>query len=113
MKNKYIFPIFGIILVVATLAAYSLGKNSDVATINSFEDCVAAGYPVMEIYPEQCAVPGGELFTRNIVDPSAPLPPEGGSEEDVFCTMDAMECPDGSFVGRVGPNCEFEVCPSL
>lgn len=28
----------------------------------------------------------------------------------VACTMDAMMCPDGSFVGRTGPNCEF-VCP--
>lgn len=26
------------------------------------------------------------------------------------CTQDAMQCPDGSFVGRTGPNCEF-VCP--
>ncbi len=28
------------------------------------------------------------------------------------CTMDAMECPDGSFVGRTGPNCEF-ICPPV
>lgn len=27
-----------------------------------------------------------------------------------ICTMDAMECPDGSWVGRSGPNCQF-VCP--
>ncbi|RJQ33303.1 hypothetical protein C4568_04800 [Candidatus Parcubacteria bacterium] len=27
-----------------------------------------------------------------------------------MCTMDAMQCPDGSWVGRSGPNCEF-VCP--
>jgi hypothetical protein len=30
----------------------------------------------------------------------------------VMCTLDAMQCPDGSFVGRTGPNCEF-VCPEL
>lgn len=35
------------------------------------------------------------------------------SEEDfIACTMDAMQCPDGTFVGRTGKNCEF-VCPSL
>jgi hypothetical protein len=28
----------------------------------------------------------------------------------VACTMDAMQCPDGSYVGRSGPDCEF-VCP--
>jgi hypothetical protein len=27
-----------------------------------------------------------------------------------ICTMDAMQCPDGSWVGRSGPNCEFK-CP--
>ncbi len=31
---------------------------------------------------------------------------------EVACTMDAMMCPDGSYVGRSGANCEF-VCPPL
>jgi hypothetical protein len=31
-------------------------------------------------------------------------------KEPVACTMDAKQCPDGSYVGRSGPNCEF-VCP--
>lgn len=35
-------------------------------SITSFEECVAAGYPVMESYPRQCAVPGGETFTEEI-----------------------------------------------
>ncbi len=29
----------------------------------------------------------------------------------VACTEEAMECPDGSAVGREGPNCEFAACP--
>jgi len=28
------------------------------------------------------------------------------------CTMEAKLCPDGSAVGRTGPNCEFAVCPT-
>src|SRR4051812_22427583 len=27
------------------------------------------------------------------------------------CTMEAKLCPDGSSVGRTGPNCEFQACP--
>lgn len=27
------------------------------------------------------------------------------------CTDDAKQCPDGSYVGRSGPNCEFTACP--
>lgn len=29
----------------------------------------------------------------------------------VACTADAKQCPDGSYVGRTGPNCEFQ-CPN-
>jgi hypothetical protein len=32
-------------------------------------------------------------------------------DEPVACTMDAKVCPDGSAVGRTGPNCEFAPCP--
>ena len=29
-----------------------------------------------------------------------------------FCTQEAKLCPDGSYVSRTGPNCEFALCPS-
>ena len=32
-------------------------------------------------------------------------------DADVVCTLDAKECLDGSFVGRVPPSCEFAPCP--
>lgn len=31
----------------------------------------------------------------------------------VACTEEAKLCPDGSAVGRTGPNCEFAACPIL
>jgi len=34
--------------------------------------------------------------------------PDGGSQA---CTEEAMVCPDGSAVGRTGPNCTFAPCP--
>ena len=36
--------------------------------------------------------------------------PEPG-DDMVICTMDAKICPDGTAVGRTGPNCEFAPCP--
>ena len=33
-----------------------------------------------------------------------------GGEGEIACQMDAKECPDGSFVGRVAPDCEFAEC---
>ena len=44
-----------------------------------------------------------------LVNP-AEAPIRDRDEDMVACTMDAMQCPDGSYVGRSGPNCEF-VCP--
>ena len=32
-------------------------------------------------------------------------------KEEVACTLEAKICPDGSSVGRTGPNCEFKKCP--
>lgn len=34
-------------------------------------------------------------------------PPDGGKA----CTEEAKICPDGSSVGRTGPDCEFAACP--
>src|SRR3989338_2422272 len=33
--------------------------------------------------------------------------------ESVRCTTEAKVCPDGSEVGRGGPNCEFSPCPEM
>jgi hypothetical protein len=98
-------------------------------SVDSYDACAAAGFPIMESYPEQCALPDGRTFTREVVE-SAPdavpedrLPnqppdrvmpevsPQTPVYEGVACTMDAKICPDGSAVGRIPPDCEFAPCP--
>src|SRR3989344_2131130 len=32
------------------------------------------------------------------------------SDNQTACTQEAKQCPDGSYVGRTGPNCEFAAC---
>ena len=47
-------------------------------------------------------------------NPTGVTPVENTSSEipeGVACTMDAKLCPDGSYVGRTGPKCEFKACP--
>jgi len=34
--------------------------------ITSFEECVKAGYPILESYPEQCQTPDGQNFVHQI-----------------------------------------------
>lgn len=49
---------------------------------------------------------GGLFYIYN------PDPVEYKNPEDAgaVCTLDAKLCPDGSYVGRVPPNCEFREC---
>jgi len=42
---------------------------------------------------------------------SSPTPSQPAPPQEVACTMEAKQCPDGSYIGRTGPNCEFAACP--
>jgi|GEM_PF-415312 len=47
----------------------------------------------------------GGFFYRNVLEhPGAP------TVSGTVCTADAKLCPDGTAVGRTGPNCEFAAC---
>ncbi len=64
-----IIIIFLIIIVVLGVTAYfTMFKPGEapVTDINSFEECVSAGYQVMESYPRQCKTPDGKTFTEDI-----------------------------------------------
>jgi hypothetical protein len=47
-----------------------------------------------------------------VIDPLIDPLPKGDPVDLVACTQDAQLCPDGTtWVSRVGPRCEFAVCP--
>jgi hypothetical protein len=50
----------------------------------------------------RCLIPE----TSDMCPPASPAPPQKA------CTQEAKICPDGSSVGRTGPNCEFAPCPT-
>lgn len=64
-----------------------------------------------------------EVFVDSfeLYDVDEPLPPQADrlpearneSSQPAACTMDARLCPDGSYVGRVPPSCEFAACPGI
>jgi hypothetical protein len=37
---------------------------------------------------------------------------QGDGSTKTVCQTDALMCPDGTSVGRRGPNCEFAPCPA-
>ncbi len=48
------------------------------------------------------------------IEPNQPENQGPGFDSDgngPICTADAKQCPDGTYVGRIGPNCEFSKCP--
>jgi hypothetical protein len=45
-----------------------------------------------------------------LLKPAAIIDP---SPDMVACTMEALICPDGTGVGRSGPDCAFSPCPNL
>src|SRR6185503_18234909 len=49
---------------------------------------------------------GGAAFLTLKLPPPTPTPIQQA------CTEEARICPDGSAVGRTGPNCEFAPCPT-
>lgn len=64
--------VLSILMVIFAIAAiiclnFWYGKEKASAPnveISSFEECVAAGNPIMESYPAQCLVPNGKTFTQ-------------------------------------------------
>lgn len=58
---------FGTFVYFFFAADTTIDPNSQ---INSFDECVAAGFPVMESYPRQCRVPGQDTnFVEDINNP--------------------------------------------
>lgn len=65
---KYTFSIF-LVSIIAALIVYVLvgsGKPKEPSVVTSFEECVAAGYPVAESHPRQCRTPGGLVYAEEL-----------------------------------------------
>ena len=72
MKPKT-FILALIVVIIGIAGVYLLIERpscifgpSEKETINSFEECAVAGYPIMESYPRQCRTSDGETFIEDI-----------------------------------------------
>jgi hypothetical protein len=62
-----------------------------------------ANYIIIAIVIAVAVIGNGLVLYLKLSRPAAPLPN--------VCTTEVKICPDGSAVGRGGPNCEFAACP--
>ncbi len=53
------------------------------------------------------------FMKQNSNNEIAAIPTPTPVKDQVACTQDAKQCPDGSYVSRQGPNCEFTKCPEI
>jgi hypothetical protein len=101
--------VVGQYLVVGTELQYN---NTDVAD-SAADDVAEAGFKTLFTnYYARVSLPV-QTPLRDVVaslktaTSTAPV----AKDDFVACTMDAMQCPGGSYVGRTGPDCTF-TCPS-
>jgi hypothetical protein len=67
MNKIFIFLLIIVILGGTVVYLILLNQKKVVApSVNSFEECVSAGYQIMESYPRQCKIPDGKTFTEDI-----------------------------------------------
>lgn len=78
MKEIVGYTAFCLLIIFVVLSSGCVEAQITAESIGNFEECVAAGYPVMESYPRQCSVPGGQIFTEE-------LEPIGGQRDEHGC----------------------------
>src|SRR3989338_9447688 len=100
--------LLGLAILLTIIAGFllSIPKGEDsVATISTFDECVAAGYPIMESYPEQCMTPDG----RNFVNERQTLSPEEGMTFNgcAVAGCSGTLCVSADEVGDIFTTCEY------
>jgi hypothetical protein len=78
------------------------GFNTDDAEFDAFIDQLHSISPKAgTFYNVELAPSCGTADNGNV----------GGGSDSTFCTMDVKMCPDGSYVSRQPPSCQFAPCP--
>lgn len=113
-----------VILLIYTILLFALTAcvaRSDSAAlpgqvaIHSFEDCVAAGYPIMRSLPAKCKTSDGRTFIDNKIYPSQNKNRQKGCKnmcgngvcEQIVCA--ALDCP----CPETPHSCPQDCAPSL
>jgi Immunoglobulin-like domain of bacterial spore germination len=69
MNKKIIVIVLIIVVLGLGLWYWSSRTPQEVKNVMSFQNCVDAGYPVMESYPRQCKTPDGRTYAEEVTPP--------------------------------------------
>lgn len=107
-KTTTLIGLLVVLIIVAglLLALSQTAKEQRILSINSFEECKAAGYPIMESYPEQCRTPDGRLF----INESQQAGGASGTFEANGCAVAGCSqtlCVEASEASDIVTTCEY------
>lgn len=80
------------IVVVVIAGAWFFWPKSAPEKIDNFEECLQAGYPVLESYPRQCRTSAGQMFVEE-VETCQNLCNDGICQE-IVCLAIGCPCPE-------------------
>ena len=114
-KQTSIPMLLGLIVVLTIIAGLMLSlsniaKQQEMYAISTFAECKAAGYPIMESYPEQCATPDGRTFTNDTQAVQMPPPQTGIVANGCAvsgCSMQLCISAEEAAAGGGVSTCEF------
>ncbi len=106
MKEHSMAALIGIaaaLILIAWLLSQIIPAHG-APKIASFDECVAAGNPVMESYPRQCAAPGGDVFVEEISDEDNPT---SATPRCVLAGCSGQLCVEEMEAPNIVTTCEF------
>lgn len=110
MGNLSTTTLIGIIVVLTIVAGLLLAFSQNKAqqslfSITNFDECAAAGYPIMESYPERCATPDERTFVNE--QQTAPSPDEMTFNGCAVAGCSGQLCVSAEEAGGIVTTCEF------
>lgn len=55
-----------VFILLLSACSANAEKTPTTKDITSYEECVAAGYPILKTYPPQCITPDGKRFVKKV-----------------------------------------------
>lgn len=96
MTRQTILVLLAVLAVLGLAGvAYSVYDNkSEVHIVNTFDECVDAGFPVQESHPARCTTADGRTFVETVEEEPAPgETPDGEDEDPLADTMIIVDTP--------------------
>lgn len=114
-KKKIKISHIGIVILILAISLFVIGTQVDIhpaVLLPGLKNC-----PTFAPAPTSCPI-GSTLIYPPFDEKLGCTPPAYCSSDiiaplptTVVCIKDVQQCPDGSWVGRIAPKCDFGICP--